>query len=590
MIPYALVLSIAIWDFAVSDHGLVPGGSPDQWEWGVPAGVPGGSDPVWGTQLDGAYLNEAEDTLQLPMPDLGTAAKPVLVLEHWHEIGKGDAGAVEVDVGGGWVVIEPNFEYPTDVGFAGLSGGWIESSFELSGLGSRPAVRLVFSSDELGSGLGWYVASIGLYDGDVTPPRLQPVKIPVDTQDLVGPYPVRVSVIDDTAVEDVWVYASFGGGIPVRVTADKLGGGVWEAALPGQEPDTWVRWYAVASDGEQLGRWPVSGEEAFRVFLAAPVDLRGPEGRVVGQEVELDWVEPDSPHPVLGYRAWEEGSPDLVQEVVGLGASVPVEPGGTGRFRVSAVYDAGEGDATEPLQVDLEVPTLEVLEPGWAYQGDRIHLDLTGTSLYLLEGLTDMELGQGVEVESIDVLDVGTATAVIAVDDDAVPGSRDLWLEGGQGDFTFVDAFRVRDGDIRPRILLVQPDSIVQGRTATLVVKASTPFAAVPEVDPGEGLVVTSEVEVVDDLATFDLLASGTAPPGERILVLDDGQRLWAADFEVRDYVVPPGRQCGSTPLTGWWGLLPVVVARRSRRARPPGRLGPRRGGPAPTRHPASDE
>ena len=65
------------------------------------------------------------------------------------------------------------------------------------------------------------------------------------------------------------------------------------------------------------------------------------------------------------------------------------------------------------------------------------------------------------------------------------------------------------------------------------------PFAGAVTVDAGRGLLLASDVIVDRDLVWFDLLALGTASPGDRTLVLDDGDRLWEAHIDIDEYFEP---------------------------------------------------
>src|SRR5678815_793974 len=81
----SLALPLVVWDLDASDSGFVPGGTPGQWEWGTPTTGPVGEGRMWATELDRDYLNNASDTLQIPVGDLSSLAEPSLVIEHWYD-------------------------------------------------------------------------------------------------------------------------------------------------------------------------------------------------------------------------------------------------------------------------------------------------------------------------------------------------------------------------------------------------------------------------------------------------------------------------------------------------------------------------
>lgn len=560
----AAAIGMWVWSFATHDHNLVSGGDPAQWAWEIPTSGPGGSEAMWCTQPQGHYLHEADDTLTLPAIDLEGMVEPTLVIEHWYDVHSGDSATLEWYDGHVWQTLMPVFGYPRVGGFVERSDGLVQHSFDLQGLGSSVQLRLRFRSDASGAEDGWYLSSIGLYDGDVTAPRLELLQAPVDTQELDAPYRVSVEAEDDSGDPVVTLHWAADGGIFVDREVDSVQGLRWDFDIPAQDPGTEVSWYVTASDGQQESRYPEEGFELFRVFLAAPTDLALDQDRAVGTEVDLRWTPPDSPHPVLSYIVEElDGASLQTQHTT---AVLPVQADGTHSFTVTASYEAGLGNVSEVLDLDLEVPVLQELRPDQAWQGDRVRLHLSGQSLYLLQGDTELDLGQGIELEELAITDINHAQLVVSVDEDAPVGVRDLVIDSAQGVFTFPEAFEVDDGAQRPHVVSVSPSYLTQGEAGRLTISASRPFASLPEVDPGEGIVVTSAVSGEGEIASFDILVDAETPPGERILVLDDGERLWAAPFEVSNWTVPADRRCGHTGGSGWlWllTLLPVVARRR---------------------------
>jgi hypothetical protein len=571
VITIALALPLALWPLDSTDGGFLPGGTPGQWEWGTALVGPADEGRVWGTNLDGSYLNDAADVLEIPLPDLSEASDPVLVMRHWYRTQPGDHGTLQIDDGGGWSRAEPVYGYPHPDGFSGESYGWVESSLHLAGYGPNPRVRLAFESDVAFSLDGWYIGQVGVYDGDATPPEIAPLLVPGDTQDPDGPYPVVMLVEDDHQVQAASVVYRLDNGPEAVVALMDLGDGTWTADIPGQPPGTVVSWYAVASDGDQSARWPELEEVAFKVYLAAPTDLRGPEGRIVGTETLLAWTPPDSPHPVVGYQVTETGFEEEPVDVAGVSAVVPLHPDGTHQWTVRAAYDLDgavlHGEPSEPLALLVEVPYLDPLDPGFGYQGERLWVELDGESLYLDRNETDLRFGRGVGVESLEVLDVGHAMARVFISPTATLGFRDARIDGPHGVFNFPEVFEVRAGGEGPGEVEVTPQWVVQGETALIRVRVGTPFAGPVVVDPGPDLLVTSEVVSEGQEASFEILALGRAGPGERTVLLDDGERVWAAPLEVREYVAPLKRGCstvpGNNPLAGLIAVLALLRRRR---------------------------
>ena len=377
--------AVVAWDLEQDDGGFVPGGDLLQWKWGrVLAGPGSGYDGenAWGIGLGGPYLNDAVEYLEIPVPDLSSVAAPSLHFMHWYALGAGDTGAVEVDGGGGWVTVDPVYGYPDHVAWSGSSGGWVPVTVNLDGLGPSPRVRLVFSADTSGVGTGWFVDQVGIWDGDITAPRVSALDELADTEDLDGPYAVAAQVDDDSGVAGVDLFWSVGGTeSSAPMTND--GPGSYEGTIPGQAPDTVVEYWVVATDGANEARAPVASALDFRVYLPAPTGLIGPGGRVVATSAILSWTAPVSIHPVLGYEVFVGDT--TVAAAAGTSAEVALT-GTDDTFTVRALYAAGLGDPSDPLTVDAVIPAIVSLAPAEAFAGDHLRVELAGDYMLLVEG------------------------------------------------------------------------------------------------------------------------------------------------------------------------------------------------------------
>ena len=408
-----MILTLLLVDLTVSDGGLLESGQTRQWEWGAPTSGPVGLGSAWGTNLSAPYLHDTVDTLEVALPDLSQAARPMLRVRHWYDIAPGDVAIVEIHDGTGWVELEPVFGYPDPAGFVGTSAGYVEHAWSLSGHETATQLRFRLQADLAVALDGWFIQTVEVIDGDVVPPLISPVAQPVDTQDLSGPYDVVVNVLDDVGVTDVllhWEAAGIAQSVPMQPVKD----GAWRGQIPGQAPDTLVTWSVSADDGTQVTWYPDAIDAAFRVFLAAPRDLRvEPVGlRPVAQSIQLAWDPPDSPHPVTGYRVFDEARLEVLaaNQSPAVITLIPQEPQ---VFSVQAEYDAGAGDVSEPMELDFDVPQLVSVDPPGAHAGDTVHVTLVGDSLYLDETST-LNLGPGIEVLSLDVEDAHTADATVA--------------------------------------------------------------------------------------------------------------------------------------------------------------------------------
>lgn len=560
---------VASFDFSVGPQGAVASGDTLQWAWSAaPAAGPGGAS--WGTNPDGQYLHDAEDVLAIALPALAPGATPTLILAHGYDIVAGDEAWVEVEDGGLWVPVEPMAGYPTATGFGGDSGGWRVDAFDLSALAAPTAVRFRLSTDTSQAADGWYVASLDLYDTDVVPPSITPLVVPSDTQDLDGPYALQLAVRDTAGVASVTLHwsTSTGDGGAVPMTAAT--GDVWRGEIPGQAPATEVSWWVEASDGVQTSAWPDEGEASFRVFLAAPTALAVvPPAPRVATSLAITWTAPVSPHRVEGYLVEELGG--AVVEVSGPPATVPLTLDAEQRFVVTADYGAlGLGDPSVPLRAAVEVPSLTALVPDRMAVGAGGWVQLEGEGLYLLDGASSVELGADVEVVSVEVIDVGAATLRVEVAAGAVPGPRDLVIEGAQGPAVFPDAFTVAGDDEAPRVLDVVPGSLVQGREATVAVTVDRDLLDDVRVELPEGLVLTQPAERLGPRAVaLPLAAAVDARAGSYTVVLDDGAALYPFALRVDPYDAGPQKSCAhGAGGAGWLGLGGLLLLFRRRPVR----------------------
>ncbi|MEZ4319824.1 MAG: fibronectin type III domain-containing protein [Myxococcota bacterium] len=535
------------------EGGLSTSDPLPQWEYGTATTGPM-TAPVWGTRLAGSYLNDASASLEIPLPDRSGTTRPVLVVEHWYAFAPVDKGLFEVDSGSGFETVEPIAGYPNVDGYTGSSAGWVQSGLDLTGLPSTARVRMRLIADDAQRGPGWYVRAVRLEDGDPIPPVVTVTSSPEDTQDPTGPYPIEVDIFEDVQIEAASVVWSAGAASGRETLVGSVGSG-FTAAIPGQPAGESVVWSVEVTD---CASTTVVVGDPFRVFLAAPTGLTGPDQpHVVARSVTLSWAPPDSPHAPLAYEIEAVETGRIVGPFAATSGDVPLVPGEAQDFVVRALYDAGTGDDSEVLSLDVEVPELAGVAPNAVFPGDHVYVELEGRSLYLLGGLSSVSFGNGVGVESFDVRDVNRAVARVAVAPDAAPGERTVVLTGAQGAFAFEGAFSVLDGADAPRIVSVEPGSIVQGEELEVTVVASQPFAGPIAITTDDELLPGGTPSVDGAVLTVRIAASGRARSGEHDVILDDGERLWSFALDVDEYVVPVRRQCDATAgsggtLAGW--------------------------------------
>ena len=560
-------------DLEASSGELISNGQTGQWEWGKVSSGPKASydgSSCWATQLDGWYLNDAEDHLELPALPLDGTSRPVLALQQWYSFAEGDLGTVQALQGGSWVELEPVYGYPTEGGYQGESEGWEPAWFNLSGLVQGETLRFTITADAAGADLGWYLDELALWDGDVVPPKVELDACLADTDDLEGPYVVRADVRDDVTVNAVTlVYQVDHGTVHRRAMSLEGDSDTWETDLPGQAAGSVVSYHVEADDNENITTVPAE-DCSFEVRLPSPTGLQGPTGVVWGTVVPLSWNPPDSTHDVYAYQVYRDE--EIVLEVTEPQAEAEVLTGEQD-FSVSAMYEAGEGAQSDAVTIQAAVPAVLGLSPDLGYQSDHLRLRLEGEYLLLEQGDLQIDLGEGLRITEYDVRDVDLAFVEIFVAANAPDGPRDLTLSTGGLELVVVDAFEVLPGSDRPTLTGLEPDTVRQGDELELVITASEPFADVPTVWLGQDIVVQDVSLDQDDTLTASVIVPYHTPLGLHDLEVDDGVRIFGGpQLQVRDYLAPvdPDGTCSSVPArTGLpWLLLALCVALCSSRRR----------------------
>ncbi len=560
---------VDFWSLEEDDGGLVAGGEIGTWEWGeVQSGPESGfiGTRGWATNLEGNYGNDSVETLTFPGRDLVALSQPAVCWMQWLDLEMGDAGSIEWWDGTDHVLAEPIYGYPSGNSFEGYTGAWEEVCVNLSGAGDLADFRLVFAADAVVNATGWVVDEFSLFDGDPVGPLLSNLSILADTEDLDGPYLVTVTAVDNVDLDVVRLGWQVNGvdQTAVLMTPTAIPD-QWMGQLPGQDHGADVDYWIDASDGQNWSRLPQSGAVSFAVRLPAPTGLEGPEGRVVATQADLNWTAPESSHTLESYRVYRQDA--LLVEATTPTVSVDLVGEGEDTFVVSAAYDVGESDPSDPITLDSHVPKVSELVPDEAYQGDHIRVEIIGVNLLFVQGDLVVDLGGGLEVEEIDVVDVNLARLLVAVSKNASPGMRAVDVISGDVVVSLDDAFEVVDGAELPHLESVEPTFVTQGTEAELLIQASAPFADLPQVTLGEGVVVSQVAWVADGQLRLQLAIEPDAPLGEHDLEVDDGERIYGGlTVQVRDDP-PATTSCSTHPGSlGSWGAWVVVLAGTLRR------------------------
>ena len=567
MIVFAAI-PLWTWDVSETDAGGMVTG--ESWEWGTASDEPFRGATGWSTGLVGAYWNDAEGWLEVPLPEITGLERPVLEVRHAYEILPGDLGAIEVRRDGVWVRSEPMLGYPLVAGFFGSSGGWTDSAIDLTGLGPDPAVRFYFSADALGAAAGWMIAGASLYDGDVVAPRIDPLDLPPAQTEPGVLSEAIFKIRDDTSVSRANLVWSEGG-TERWIPMSRGAGDTYAVSLPAVSLGEGATWHIVADDGGNQSRWPVSAERTFRCALAAPMDLRGVGERWFGPSVRLSWSPPETVLDVPAYRVVDDSGYSI--DTIETETDFPVVQTGVRTWSVAALVDGVPGTYSEPWSAFVEVPTMRSLSPSSAWPGQQVRVELVADGLYFDASMEEqperVHFGEGVETASLVVVDAHRLRAILRVASTANPGPRTLSIADAFGDRVFDGWFVVGDSESAPHLVSLDPAVLQQGYDGALVVRVSEPFSG-PVSVISDDQVLVSPGEPYGAVVELRVVVSRRARLGRHQVVLDDGQRFWEVEFVISEATVESGSMCNTSGgMAGFWSLIGVyaVPRRRARKA-----------------------
>jgi len=178
------------WDFSVGDHDFTPyncePGGAAVWAYGNETVVPGSPGNVWGTVINGNYVNNSGDGLSSPLFTVTTDCYLMEINHYVHIETNYDGGNVSVN----GQVVPPMTGYPaviststsfyaycvdmeegfTGNGYSGASETWVPRCFDLSPfMGQTIHVDFDFGSDSSVTYPGWYLAYVKVGGMSSTP-------------------------------------------------------------------------------------------------------------------------------------------------------------------------------------------------------------------------------------------------------------------------------------------------------------------------------------------------------------------------------------------------------------------------------------
>ena len=209
------------------------------------------------------------------------------------------------------------------------------------------------------------------------------------------------------------------------------------------------------------------------------------------------------------------------------------------------------GTAPDASSSTLSSPILS-LWPDQGGQGTTLVLDLETSIAAFHRGATTLELGEGIEVEAVEVDDGWRARATVRIEEDAPLGLRDatVGLEGQE--LVLADAFEVRADSFS-----LSPDQAWLGETVAVAFtgRATGWTSGLTWPSFGEGVEVVEFTVLDEQTATGLLTVDPDTTPGWRDVELQEGagQRLVLRDGFLVDRAAvfallsPAGAEQGQT-------------------------------------------
>ncbi|MSQ01832.1 MAG: hypothetical protein EXR71_08060 [Myxococcales bacterium] len=167
------------------------------------------------------------------------------------------------------------------------------------------------------------------------------------------------------------------------------------------------------------------------------------------------------------------------------------------------------------------------LAPSRAKIGEHMQIELLGQNTEWLSGQTWAGFGDGIEVNSVDVLSETYMLADVSVSSEAIPGLRDVYVENGNDLTTQFDAFQV---DRVGLSALFDPAEVTQGQTVTFSIYGKdTHFGTRSKIrffqhgDEKEDIIIDS-ITVIDAENLYgQLTVSNAAELGTRDVLVTTG-------------------------------------------------------------------
>jgi hypothetical protein len=241
-----------------------------------------------------------------------------------------------------------------------------------------------------------------------------------------------------------------------------------------------------------------------------------------------------------------------------LTANITITPGAVIGSRDVTVTTNGIPLTGTGLFAVTPAPRLVSVTPNVVTQGQTATLTITGEFTHFQQGVTQVNLGQGITIGSVTVNSTTSITVVVTATSDAAPGSRTLTVTTGVEQSALGAAVTVATPG--SALTLIDPNSGRQGQSLSVrIVGATTNFSqAVTQVSFGAGITVNSVTVTNATTLTAAITIAADAVLGSRTVTVTTGAEVAALSNGF--VVLPPGQAQPLTCITNA-GVPPLLRA-----------------------------
>ena len=214
----------------------------------------------------------------------------------------------------------------------------------------------------------------------------------------------------------------------------------------------------------------------------------------------------------------------LVNSPTSATVNISVSPSASlGAHTVTATTLGEVATLSNGFTVTAGLPTISTVSPTTGRQAETLSLGIVGQFTHFAAGSTTANLGAGVTVNSVSVIDATHATVNVTVAPGAAPGSRTVVLTTGAETAQQVGGFTVTPG--QPTLFSISPVSAIQGTNATVILNgAFTNFSpGLTTVSFGAGISVGTVTVNGPTLASVPISIAAGATVGARSVSITTG-------------------------------------------------------------------